>query len=338
MDFCIGAIVRAALSLYDVHMTRPLQVQRIEEAADLIDPAFRNTPHVVEPSLARRVGQDLVVKLETFTPIRSFKGRGADYFMQAMTTGKQVVCASAGNFGQAIAYAGRARGIPVTVFCAATANPAKIARMRNLGAEVILAGEDFDAAKDSARSYADAGPDRQFVEDGHEPRISEGAGTIAVELAPWEPGTILVPVGNGALISGIGCWVKARSPATTVVGVCPAAAPAMAESWRQGRTISLPSANTIADGAAVRVPVPAALDWMRDVVDDVVLVDDEQIREAVRITRDTLGLILEPTGALGIAAALHHRFGGGLLATILTGSNFSAELLAELVREPSTMY
>jgi threonine dehydratase len=320
-------------------MVKPLQVRNIEEAARLIDPVFRNTPYVEDAALARRVGRDLGLKLETCNPIRSFKGRGADYFMREVTGGQRVICASAGNFGQAIAYAGRARGIAVTVYCARGANPVKLARMRELGAEVVLAGDDFDAAKDAARAYAADGPDRLFVEDGHEPRISEGAGTIAVELAPHLPGTLLVPLGNGALIGGVGCWTRARAPHTRVVGVCAAGAPSMAESWRRGAPVTTPEARTIADGVAVRVPVPSAVDRMRDLVDDVVLVHDDQIRAALRVVRDTVGLILEPSGALGVAAALHHRFesrtGDRTLATIVTGSNFSSELLAELVRSPT---
>ncbi|WBB57690.1 pyridoxal-phosphate dependent enzyme [Streptomyces sp. WMMC500] len=311
-------------------MIQPLQVQNIEEAAGLIDPVFRNTPYVEDTALARRVGRDLGLKLETFNPIRSFKGRGADYFMREVAAGQRVVCASAGNFGQAIAYAGRARGIAVTVFCARSANPVKVARMRGLDAEVVLAGDDFDAAKDAARAYADGGPGRLFVEDGREARISEGAGTIAVELAPLKPATLLVPLGNGALIGGTACWTKARAPRTRVVGVCAAGAPSMAESWRRNAPFTTPEARTIADGVAVRVPVSAAVDRMRGLVDDVVLVDDDQIREALRALRDTVGLILEPSAALGVAAALHHRFPPGTLATVVTGSNFSPELLAEL--------
>lgn len=172
-----------------------------------------------------------------------------------------------------------------------------------------------------------------FVEDGLEPRISEGAGTIAAELAPLRPDVIFVPVGNGALISGIGCWMKARSAGTRIVGVCAAGAPAMAESWRHGSVVTSAEVTTIADGVAVRVPIPAALEWMSTVVDDMILIDDAQLREALRMARDTIGLILEPSGALGIAAALHHQIPGQKLATVVTGSNFSAGLLAELTAE-----
>jgi threonine dehydratase len=310
-------------------VTRALRVENIDEAARCVDPAFLNSPQVVDASMTRRIGAELILKLETFNPVRSFKGRGADFFMRSVRPGTQVVCASAGNFGQAIAYAASARGIRATVFCAESANPVKVARIRDLGAEVRLSGSDFDAAKDAARAYAGA-EGHPFVEDGHEPAISEGAGTIAPELARLQPDVILVPVGNGALISGIGCWMKARSPGTRIVGVCAAGAPAMAESWQRGTLVRSAGVTTIADGVAVREPIPAALEWMSELVDDMVLVDDEQIREALRIARDTVGLILEPSGALGIAAALHHQIPGSRPATVVTGSNFSAEFLAEL--------
>ncbi|MFE7978139.1 threonine/serine dehydratase [Streptomyces shenzhenensis] len=307
----------------------------IDEAARLIDPAFLHTPQFSDPSLSHALGRDTVVKVETLNPLRSFKGRGADLFLRQTAVARHVVCASAGNFGQAMAYVGRARGIPVTVFAAHDANPNKVARMRELGAEVMLSGADFDTAKDAARTYADTRPECVFVEDGDEPLIAEGAGTIAVELAPLDLDAIVVPVGNGALISGIGCWTKARSPRTRIIGVCAAGAPAMATSWRTGVPESTGPVHTMADGIAVRVPVPAAVAWMREVVDEVLLVEEEDIRQALRLVRDTLGLILEPSGAVGIAAALRHDLGAASLATILTGGNFSPDLLRELAPDPA---
>lgn len=315
-------------------MGKQLDVANIEAAAALIDPVFRATPQVRDAALARRIGHELILKLEMFNPIRSFKGRGADFYMRDVAPGTQVVCASAGNFGQAVAYTGRARGVDVTVFCARNANPAKVARIRELGARVTLTGDDFDAAKAAARAYADEHDGRLFVEDGADPRISEGAGTIAVELASLKPDVLLVPVGNGALINGIGCWIKARSPRTTVVGVCAEGAPAMADSWKRGEPVSTESVNTFADGVAVRVPVPVAVDAMREFVDDVVLVDDEGIRQALRMIRDAMGLILEPSGAIGIAAAARLDLSGDTVATIVTGNNYSDDLLAELTTEP----
>jgi len=310
-------------------MTTPLSLANIEDADRVIPREFLRTPQYVDPALSRALGRDLVVKVETLNPLRSFKGRGAEYFVRGLDSGRHVVCASAGNFGQAIAYAARRRDIPVTVFSAQNANPVKVARMREFGAEVVLDGEDFDVAKSRAIEHAAGRSDRIFVEDGRDAAISEGAGTIGVELAPLGLDVLLVPVGNGGLINGVGRWLKAHSPSTRIVGVCAAGAPAMERSWRAGRVIVSDGIATIADGIAGRVPVPAALEWMRDTVDDMVAVDDDQILAALRLVRDTVGLLLEPSAVVGVAAAIEHDY-DGRLATIVTGSNYAPDLLAQL--------
>jgi threonine dehydratase len=307
-----------------------LSLENIREASQSIDPVFLRSPQFVSAGLSDRLGRETVIKIETFNPIKSFKGRGADYFMRQIPSGRTVACASAGNFGQAIAYAGSARGVSVRVFAATTANTAKVARMRELGAQVVLEGPDFDAAKSAARDYVRLHPECLFVEDGHDARISEGAGTVAVELDRMPMDVLLVPVGNGALISGIGRWMKARNPQTKIIGICAQAAPAMALSWREGRPVSSQTTATMADGLAVRVPVPAAVDWMGEYVDDMVLVSEESIWRALEVVRDTVGLLVEPSGAAGIAAALEYGRHGSPLGTIITGGNLSAELLASL--------
>jgi threonine dehydratase len=239
-----------------------------------------------------------------------------------------VVCASAGNFGQGIAHAARRRGARATVFAAESANTLKVARMRDFGAEVRLAGADFDAAKDAARAFA-AERGVPFVEDGRELAVTEGAGTMGEELARW-PATLdvaLVPLGNGALLAGVGHALRAASPSTRLVAVCAAGAPAMAHSLREGRVIETERADTIADGIAVRVPVPEALEDLRGAVDEVVLVDDDAVREAMRLLHRHVGLVVEPAGAVGVAAALAHPtlVRDALAATPLCGGNLTPE-------------
>ena len=167
------------------HLPSRLSLERIERAAATIDPVFLNTPQFESEPLSDALDMRLVLKIETINPIRSFKGRGADFLLSdASADSAPLVCASAGNFGQALAYAARKRGRQLVVFAAETANPLKIDRMRALGADVRLFGCDFDAAKERARSYA-VETGASFIEDGREPAISEGAGTIAVELGRW---------------------------------------------------------------------------------------------------------------------------------------------------------
>jgi threonine dehydratase len=305
-------------------------VARIEEAATLIDPLFLNTPLVRSEVLDRELGCQVLLKVETLTPIRSFKGRGCSYLLHRLGEAARagLVCASTGNFGQGLAHAGRGMGVSVTVLSAVAANPLKLDAMRALGAEVRLHGHDFDAAKAAARDYA-AAANRIFVEDGAEPSVAEGAGTIARELDQADAlgDVILVALGNGSLVNGIGAWVKARRPATRVVAVAATGAPAMALSWREGRVIETPSVATIAEGIAVRVPVPEAVMAMRGTVDEVVMVDDAAMLAAMRLAFATLGLVVEPTGAVGLAALAvsAERYRGMRVSAILCGGNVTPD-------------
>ena len=317
--------VRASTSQ---HPHSVLSLERIEEAARSIDPVFRDTPLFQLAPLSARLGFELHLKVETVNPIRSFKGRGAEWFVAGLDGAPSLVCGSAGNFGQGLAYAAAKRGLALTVFAAREANPLKVERIRELGAEVRLEGADFDAAKEAARAFALASG-ALFVEDGREPAISEGAGTIGLELersgAAFD--ALLVPLGNGALLNGIGRWIKARAPATQAIGVVATGAPAMERSFQARRPVATDSVSTIADGIAVRVPVPEAVEEMLLWVDGVLAVPDEAILEAMRLLHREAGLVVEPAGAAGVAAALTHRerFSGQRVATPLCGGNLTAE-------------
>jgi threonine dehydratase len=306
-----------------------VSAERIERAAHSIDGAFLHTPQFAADQLRGRLGFDVVLKVETVNPIRSFKGRGADFLLSSLPAGvTAVACASAGNFGQGVAYAGRRRGVDVHVHASRNANPLKLQRMRELGAVVHVAGDDFDEAKEIARKDA-AASGRWYVEDGREPAIAEGAGTIAVELARGFPSLshVLVPVGNGSLISGIGRWLKRVSPATRVIAAGAAGAPAMHDAWRSGSLEAGRPPQTIADGIAARVPVAEAMREMAECVDDFLLVDDEVILEAMRLLFADLGLIAEPAGAVGLAAALAHAdsLAGGSVAVPICGANLTQD-------------
>ncbi len=304
-----------------------LSLDHIEIASRVIDPVFRGTPQFESQPLSSALGMELVLKVETVNPIRSFKGRGADYFVSDLSPRtKSLVCGSAGNFGQALAYASSRRGVRIAVFVSENANPLKIERMRSLGAEVRLYGADFDAAKRQARLYSEE-TGATFVEDGREPAVSEGAGTIGLELCqlPGSLDFVLAPLGNGALLAGIGLWMKAYSPATRVIGICASGAPAMAISLKTGKSYSSFEASTIADGIAVRVPIPEALDDLSFVLDEVLLVEDSALIEAMQSAYRHHGLVLEPAGVAGLAAAMTYntRFRGGRAAVPLCGGNLT---------------
>jgi threonine dehydratase len=305
--------------------TLDLDPNRIAAAVDVIDRVFLDTPQYTDPMLTEVLGRPVTMKVETTNPLRSFKGRGVDLLLHRMAAegrdADHLVCASTGNFGQAVAYAARRRGKRATVFVPSEVSPTKHERMVRLGAEIVPVDGDGDDAGERARAFADGRTGPHFVEDGHEPAVSEGAGTIGLELLREPLDTIVVPVGDGALITGIGCWAKAHAPSTRIVGVCATGAPSMAESWRAGAPVPTERADTIAEGIAVRDPVPASVTRMLAVVDDMVLVDDADLVEAMELIARCLGIVPEPAGAAGLAAIAVHDLPGERIATILTGAN-----------------
>jgi len=308
-----------------------LKLENIEEGARVIDPVFLNSPQFEDEQLCAALGRRVIVKVETTNPIRSFKGRGTGYLFRKLDSRMKVVCASAGNFGQAAAYAGRSRGIAVEVFVPTGVNPVKVKRMESLGAKVTIFGADFEAAKQRARREAQVTPDCIFVEDGEDPAISEGAGTIGRELLRMgEIDTFVIPLGDGALITGIGTWVKQHSPKSRIIGVCASGAPAMAHSLRSRKVVTTSETHTIADGIDVAVPIARSVERILNLVDDIVLVEDAHLLEAMRMAVNALGIILEPAGAAGVAAIRTHNLPGNRLATVLTGGNVHPDLLARM--------
>jgi threonine dehydratase len=309
-------------------MNHRLKIENIRDAARVIDPAFLRTPQYYADSLSQLLGTRIVVKVETANPIRSFKGRGAEYLASKIPPKTKLITASAGNFGQAMAYACRRRDIALTVYASVNANPFKLERMRALGATVVLRGEDFDAAKIEAKRVAHETGIR-MVEDGLDVETGEGAGTIGMELAEWkEPlDAVLLPLGNGALACGIGRYLKHVRPEIRVVAIQSAGAPAMLESWQQKRVVAFDTISTIADGIGVRIPIPECVQDMEGVIEDGILVQDASLIEAMRDAHEHLGIVLEPSGAAGLAAILENRerFADQSIAVVLCGGNLTPE-------------
>jgi threonine dehydratase len=309
-------------------MQHRLKIENIREAARSIDPVFLHTPQYHAESLSRLLGTRILVKVETANPIRSFKGRGAEYLASRFPKGAKLLTASAGNFGQAMAYACGRREIGLTVYASVNANPFKLERMRMLGAEVVLHGEDFDEAKIEAKRVSSATGVR-MVEDGFDVETGEGAGTIGIELADGKErlDAVLLPLGNGALACGAGRYLKHVRPEVRVVAIQSAGAPAMLESWRQKKVVRFDSISTIADGIGVRIPIPECVRDMEGVIDNGIFVEDASLIEAIRLAHEHLGLVLEPSGAAGLAAILENqeRFRGLSVAVVLCGGNLTPE-------------
>ena len=321
--------------------SRRVTAAGIARAAQSISPVFLHTPIVQHDDLDAWLGARVSAKVESIGPLRSFKGRGGDWFMRERPERGPVCAASAGNFGQALAWAARAAGEECTIFASVNASPLKLARMRALGATVIQEGSDFDAAKDAARAFAKSRR-IEFVEDGQALAVTEGAGTIAVELCNAVTlDTLLVPLGNGALLAGVATWMTAVSPATRIVGVVADGAPSMMRALTGIQVDLTAPVDTIADGIAVRVPVKDAVDDLRGLADDLVAVGDDAIVAAMRGLIAHAGLIIEPAGAVGVAAVLSAPHGsyGERVGTILCGGNVTMEQLGAWgVLRPSVGY
>jgi threonine dehydratase len=300
-----------------------LDLDRIRAARRMIDPVFLDTPQYRCEALERALGCAVSVKLETANPVRSFKGRGTEVVL-TRDGGRDVVCASAGNLGQALAWSGRRRGVAVTVVASRLATAAKLDRIRALGAELELVDGDIEEARARAsQSARDRGI--RLVEDSLDIETCEGAATIGLELADAASSfdAVLIALGGGAMATGVGYVLKALRPDTEVICVQPRGAPAMTRSWHERRVVTTETIDTIADGVAGRHPIPAVLADLLEVADDAVLVAEESIVAGMRMLLEHAGLVVEPSAALGVAAVLEDpaRFAGRHVATIICGSN-----------------
>jgi threonine dehydratase len=307
-----------------------MDMARIQAARRVIDPVFLGTPLYRCEALEPGLGCAVSIKLETANPVRSFKARGTEVIasLLAGTGERAVVCASAGNLGQALAWSGRGRGLEVTVVASRFAPAAKLGRIRALEARLELVDGDFDTARERAAALARYQGIR-LVEDSLDIETCEGAATIGLELADTGPAfdAVLIALGGGALATGVGHVIKARAPGAEVVCVQPAGAPAMTLSWRERRVVATGPTSTIADGVAGRRPIPAVLDDLLLVADDAVLVCEASIIAGMRMLLDHAGLVVEPSAALGIAAILEDRarFAGRHVVTIVCGSNVDTD-------------
>lgn len=305
-----------------------LSIESVKEATQIIDPVFQNSAQFISDSLSELLNLTLVVKMETSNPVRCFKGRGAEVFVSKASTDTHFVCASAGNFGQAMAYSCRKRNIRLTVYASKNANQFKLDRMKSLGAEVIQFGVDFDSAKLEAKRKSKE-LKATFIEDSQNIESLEGAATIGLELLsfPNKIDIILIALGNGALFNGIARIIKHSSPTTKIVAVQAKGAPAMIDSWRSSKIVTYETSNTIADGITVRIPIPQALKDMKGLVDDTLLVDDNSIIQGMRLIHQHLGVVSEPSGAVGIAAILENPnyFKNQTVATVVCGGNLTTQ-------------
>ena len=298
---------------------------RVADAAERLAPYAKPTPLVRSLLLSRDLGCELWIKNETVSPIASFKWRGAlnDLLREPSMS---VVTSSTGNHGQGVAWAARVADVTAHVFLPRGANPVKRAKIELLGATIHDTGDDLDDAKAQALAFARA-EGLRFVDDGESAGVIEGAGTVGLEIAQELEGVdvVFVPMGSGSLAAGIGLAM----PGAKVIAVQAKGSPAMVESFHARRPIERPI-ETIADGLVCRVPARLALDLLLEHVDDALTVSDEELLAAMRAMILGAHLLVEPSGAAGLAAALRDDLRGKRVVVIATGANVTGEVLARL--------
>ncbi|MGH3665312.1 MAG: threonine ammonia-lyase [Egibacteraceae bacterium] len=306
-------------------------------AADRLAGVVQVTPMEPSRAVSDLVGVQTLLKCEHLQRTGSFKLRGAYNLITQLTEAERargVVCASAGNHAQGVALSAQLLGVQATVFMPAAASLPKIEATRGYGADVILVGDTVDDAIAASQQWM-AGHDAVFVHPFDHPDIIAGQGTLGLEILDQVPdvGTILVPMGGGGLISGIATAVKARRPATRVVGVESVGAAAFPASLAAGQPCTLDEVSSIADGIAVKTPGQLTLAHVRERVDEVVTVSEESIARAVLMLVERAKQVVEPSGAAGLAAVLEvttHLIEP--VVVLLCGGNVDPLLLMRIIQ------
>ena len=309
-------------------MRRP-ELDDLREARGRLTGSARETPVFASETLKRLSGRDVYLKAENLQRTGSFKVRGAMSKIATLGPGEReagVVTASAGNHGQAVAWAAREAGIRATIFVPDDAPMAKVEAARGYGAEVVMGGSGYDEAYEASKERAEGGA--TFVHPFEDTEVIAGQGTLGLELAeglPEDLGAVAVPVGGGGLASGVAIALRALRPDVRLVGVQAAACAPLAGGE--------PGGFTIADGIAVKKPGELTSAILADLLDDVVTVSDDEIAAAVTLLLERTKLVVEGAGAASVAALLAGRVGGeGPACTVLSGGNIDASTLIDVAR------
>ncbi|MDR4989131.1 MAG: threonine ammonia-lyase [Bacteroidales bacterium] len=297
------------------------------------------TPLEHTKSFSAMSGAHVYMKLENMQSTGSFKVRGAYNKLSSLTKEelrKGVVCASAGNHAQGVAFAARIVGVKAKVFMPVFTPPLKVIATRSYGAEVVLEGDTFDDAYAAAMAYQqDSGA--HFIHPFDDPLIIAGQGTIGLELfqAMDSIQDVVVPVGGGGLIAGIALALKEMNPDIRIIGVEAAGAQSMRQSLQAGKPQKLNHMQTIADGIAVKTPGTLTFEATRDLVDELLVVDDSEIAHTAYLLLQRAKLLAEPSGVASLAAVLHRKtdFIGRNVVPVISGGNINMGLLEQILEK-----
>lgn len=309
----------------------------VQEASDRLRKRVRQTELIASPHFSEQLGYPVFLKCENLQKTGAFKLRGAMNFMTARDRSELrqgVTAASAGNHAQGVAYGADLLGIPARIFMPESTPPQKVQATRDLGAEVVLTGANFD------ESFAAALADSQrcgtvFIHPFDDPLVMAGQGTIGLEILKELPDveTVVVPIGGGGLMAGIAMAIKTTHPQVRLVGVESSAAPSMYRAIKDHRISEVPLGLTIADGIAVKRAGQLTTPVIRKLVDEIVLVEEEEIALAIVALLERSKLLVEGAGAVSLAALLNSRLkdNPGKTVCLLSGGNIDVRTLALVV-------
>jgi threonine dehydratase len=319
---------------------QPPTLQDVYRARQVISRYLAPTPLVRSAAMSERLESEVYLKLETVQPIGAFKVRGGINLMSQLAEDERargVITASTGNHGQSIAYAAKAFGVKAIVAAPERANRDKVAAMRRLGAEVVLRGRDFDEAREWAEEQVRLEGYR-YVHPANEPLLISGVGTASLEIMETLPqvDVILVPIGGGTGASSHCLVAKRINPRVQVIGVQAEKAPSVYLSWKAGRKVETQEASTWAEGLTTRVPFDLPYGIIRDHIDDIALVSEEELRQGVRFLLEAAHQLAEPAGAAPAAAAckLKERLRGRTVVLIISGCNITEDQLRRVLTDP----
>ncbi len=315
----------------------PPSPQDIEAARPRVYAHLKPTPLLRHPLLDEWLGCAAWVKHENHNPTGAFKIRGGLNLVAQLTPDERrrgVVSASTGNHGQSMAFACRIHGVACRIFVPVGNNPDKIAAMRALGAEVVEHGRDFDEARERVEALV-AREGWRYVHSANEPHLIAGVGTYAAEIFEELPDAdyLFVPVGGGSGAAGCGIVRSGRGARAKIIGVQAAGADAFARSWRGPARVTSDEAQTIADGMATRTTYDLTFAILKQELDEVVTLEEEELKEGVRAALRLTHNLAEPAGAATLAAARHcgSMLAGKKVVCVMTGGNIDADTLRRVL-------
>ncbi len=313
-----------------------LTLEKFEQASEIVKQVTKPTKLVYSEYLSQQTGGKIYLKPENMQYTGAYKLRGAYYKMSKLSEEEKangLVTASAGNHAQAVAYAAKQFGCKATIVMPSITPLIKVNRTKNYGAEVILYGDVYDEAFAKAQEIAEE-TGATFIHPFDDMDIITGQGTISMEIIQELPTVdyILAPIGGGGLIAGVATFAKMLNPSIQIIGVEPAGAASMSEALYAGKPITLESANTIADGTAVKTVGEASLKYVQDYVDQVLLVEDDELIGAFLDVVENHKMVVENAGLLTVAALKQLDLEGKKVVSILSGGNMDVITMSSIVQ------